>query len=151
MSSRIDLDDLDREIIKLLMLNSRMSYRKIAERLGVSPATVLVRLRKLRKKGVIRGFTVDIDPEKLGFSVQAYMLIKTDPKKTRNVLIRLSKMDNIVELCEVTGDYHLLLKVWAEDQKALANIIDQVRLVDGVVDTNTMLVLRSVKRVTMLV
>lgn len=151
MGSRVGLDDLDREILRMLVLNSRMSYRRIAVRLGVSPATVLVRLRKLRKKGIIKGFTVDLDPEKLGFNVQAYMFVKTDPKKTRSVLLRLSRMNNIVEMYEVTGDYHLLLKIWAEDQKALANIIDQVRLIDGVTNTSTILVLRSIKKMPLLI
>lgn len=146
MSYKAELDDLDKEIIRMLAINSRMSYRKIAEKLGVSPATIIVRLRKLRKKGIIKSFTIDLDPEKLGYSVQAYMLVKTDPKKTRNVLIKLSRIDNIVEISEVTGDYHLLLKIWAEDQRALAKVIDRIRIIDGVVDTNTMLVLKCIRK-----
>ncbi len=145
MSSRTDLDDLDLEIIRILLVNSRTSYRKIAEKIGVSPATVLIRLRKLRRKGIIRGFTIDLDPNKLGYNVQAYILVKTEPKKTRNVWSRIASLKNVVEAYEVTGEYNILAKVWVEDYKSLANTIDLVRGIDGVVDTNTIIVLRPIK------
>ncbi len=137
-----DLDDLDLEILRLLQVNARLSYRKIAERLGVSPATVLVRLRKLRRKGIVKGFTVEIDPYKLGYQSLAYMLIRVDPRKIRKVIARLLKEPYIVEIYEVTGDYHLLIKLWARNPSDLANIIDRIRLVDGVRDTNTLYVLK---------
>lgn len=142
MSVFSDLDDLDLEILRLLQINARLSYRKIAERLGVSPATILVRLRRLKKKGIIKGFTVEIDPYKLGYQSIAYMLIKIDPRKLRRVISRLMKEPYIVEIYEITGDYHLLIKLWARDPANLANIIDRIRLIDGVNDTNTLYVLK---------
>lgn len=142
MSVFSDLDDLDLEILRLLQINARLSYRKIAERLGVSPATILVRLRRLKKKGIIKGFTVEIDPYKLGYQSIAYMLIKIDPRKLRRVISHLMKEPYIVEIYEITGDYHLLIKLWARDPANLANIIDRIRLIDGVNDTNTLYVLK---------
>jgi len=137
-----ELDDLDLEILRLLQINARLSYRKIAERLGVSPATILVRLRRLKKKGIVKGFTVEIDPYKLGYQSLAYMLLKVDPRKLRKVISRFMKEPYIVEIYEITGDYHLLIKLWARDPGDLANIIDRIRLIDGVNDTNTLYVLK---------
>ncbi len=137
-----ELDDLDIEILRLLQVNARLSYRRIAEKLGVSPATVLVRLRKLKRKGVVKGFTVEIDPYKLGYQVLAFMLVRTDPKKLRRVVVRLMKEPYIVGVYEVTGDYHILLKLWARGPEDLAGIIDRIRVIDGVVDTNTLYVLK---------
>ena len=145
MSIYGELDELDIGILRLLQSNARLSYRGIASRLGVSPATVLVRLKKLRRKGVLKGFTIVLDPYKLGYNSLAFILVKTDPRRTKYVAARLLREPFITEIHEVTGDYHLLVKVWAKDNVDLANIIDRIRLVDGVVDTNTLYVLRIVK------
>ncbi|MCD6488368.1 MAG: Lrp/AsnC family transcriptional regulator [Desulfurococcales archaeon] len=145
MNHAIELDDLDRELIRILELNSRMSYRKIAERLRVSPATVLVRLRKLRRKGIIKGFTVDLDPTKLGYTAQAIMLIKTEPKKMKLVANKLASLPNAVEIYEVTGEYHVLVKIWAEDQNSLAKLIDLISGIEGIRDFNIVYILKVVK------
>ncbi len=145
MSVYGELDELDLGILRLLQSNARLSYRSIASRLNVSPATVLVRLRKLKRKGVIKGFTVVLDPYKLGYQSLAYILVKTDPRRTRYVAARLLREPYIVEVYEVTGDYHLLIKTWAHSPSDLANVIDRIRVLEGVVDTNTLYILRIVK------
>ncbi len=140
-----DIDDLDIEILRLLQSNARLSYRSIASRLNVSPATILVRLRKLKKKGIIKGFTVEVDPYKLGFQSLAFILVKADPRKIKQVIARLIREPAIVEVYEVTGEYHVIVKAWAHDPSDLASVIDRIRLIDGVIDTNTIYVLRIAK------
>ncbi len=141
----LDIDDIDKEIIKMLQENARSSFRKIAKKLNVSEATIFVRVRKLLKKGVIKGFTAIVSPELLGKNLTAFILINVDPKKLQQVLEALSKIDDVYEIYDVTGSYYIIAKVRTEDQKKLAKIIDEVGMIDGIISTETAVVLRSIK------
>lgn len=144
----LEIDETDREILRMLQENARTSFRKISKKLNVSEATVFVRVRKLLKKGVIKGFTAIVSPEKLGKNITAFILINADPKKLRNVLKTLSEIDDVYEIYDVTGSYYIIAKVRTENQKKLAEIIDEVGMIDGVISTETAVVLRSIKEET---
>jgi len=144
----LSIDDVDKEILRMLQDNARTSFRKIAKKLNVSEATVFVRVKKLLKRGVIKGFTAIISPEMLGKNLTAFILINADPKKLQNVLEALSGIDDVYEVYDVTGSYYIIAKVRTEDQKKLAKIIDEVGMIDGIISTETAVVLRSVKEET---
>lgn len=146
MSSEID--DVDKEIIRKLQSDARISFRKIAENLNVSEATIFIRVKKLLKKGIIKGFTAIVSPEMLGKNITAFILIIADPKKLQKVLEAISKMDDVYEVYDVTGPYYAIVKVKTEDQNRLAKIIDEIGMIDGVISTETALVLRSIKEET---
>ncbi|MEM1530531.1 MAG: Lrp/AsnC family transcriptional regulator [Candidatus Bathyarchaeia archaeon] len=139
------MDEVDREILRMLQEDARISFRKIAERLNMSEATVFVRVKKLLKKGIIKGFTTIVSPEALGKRMTAFVLISADPKKLQKVLETLSRMKDVYEVYDVTGTYYAIAKVRAEDQTQLARIIDEIGMIDGVTSTETALVLRSIK------
>ncbi|MEM1508117.1 MAG: Lrp/AsnC family transcriptional regulator [Candidatus Bathyarchaeia archaeon] len=139
------IDDVDREIIRMLQEDARVSFRKIAEKLNVSEATIFTRVKKLLKKNVIKGFTAIVSPEKVGKNITAFVLINADPKKLHNVLEALSRMNDVYEVYDVTGSYYALAKIRTEDQNKLAKIIDDIGMIDGVISTETALVLRSIK------
>lgn len=140
-----EIDDIDKEIIRMLQDDARISLRKIAERLNVSETTIFIRIKKLLEKNVIKRFTAIVSPEALGKKITAFILINADPKKTHKVLDTLSKMDDVYEVYDVTGSYYAIVKVRTEDQNKLAKIIDEIGLIDGVISTETALVLRSIK------
>jgi Lrp/AsnC family transcriptional regulator for asnA, asnC and gidA len=146
MSSEID--DVDREILRMLQDDARISFKKIAEKLNVSEATIFVRVKKLLKRKIIKRFTAIISPETLGKNITAFVLINADPKKLQKVLETLSKIDDVYEVYDVTGSYYAIVKVRTEDQNKLAKVIDEIGLIDGVVSTETALVLRSIKEET---
>ncbi|MEM2375627.1 MAG: Lrp/AsnC family transcriptional regulator [Candidatus Bathyarchaeia archaeon] len=141
----MSIDEVDREILRMLQEDARISFRKIAERLNMSEATVFVRVKKLLKKGIIKGFTTIVSPEALGKRMTAFVLISADPKKLQKVLETLSRMKDVYEVYDVTGTYYAIAKVRAEDQTQLARIIDEIGMIDGVTSTETALVLRSIK------
>lgn len=144
----LEIDDIDREILRMLQDDARISFRKIAERLNLSEATVFVRVRKLHKRGIIKSFTTIVSPEALGKKITAFVLINADPKKLQGVLETLSRMDNVYEVYDVTGSYYAIVKIRAEDQNRLAKIIDEIGMIDGVTSTETALVLRNIKEET---
>jgi DNA-binding Lrp family transcriptional regulator len=140
-----EVDDLDLQLIRHLLEDGRTPFAQLAKQLNISEATVHARVAKLEEYGVIRGFTVIVDPEKLGYSLTALVLIKTDPKRTHHVFSRLTEMQEVIELYDVTGDYYGVAKVLVRDHHELGRFLDKIGLLDGVTSTNTLVVLRKVK------
>lgn len=143
-----NVDDVDRTILKILQDDARIAFRKIAQKVGVSEATVFIRVKKLLERGVIRRFTALISPELLGKGLTAFVLINANPKRLQTVLNTLAGMDDVYEVYDVTGTYYAIAKIRTEDRERLAKIIDQIGLVEGIMSTETSVVLRSIKEET---
>ncbi len=143
-----EIDDVDRTILEMLQDDSRTALRKIAEKLGVSEATIFTRVKKLQEKGIIKRFTALVSPELVGKGLTAFMLMNADPKRLQLVLETLSKMDDVYEVYDVTGTYYALAKIRVENRERLAKIIDEIGMIEGVQSTETALVLRNIKEET---
>ncbi|MEN2974093.1 MAG: Lrp/AsnC family transcriptional regulator [Candidatus Caldarchaeales archaeon] len=138
-------DEKDLEILKILQENGRASYSEIARKLGLSEAAVYTRIQKLIKQGIIKGFQAILDSEKIGLNLTAIIAIKAQPTKYENVLKELSQMSEISEIYDVTGDYYCLIKLKVSNRESLAKFLDRVGTMDGVVATDTRIVLRTIK------
>lgn len=75
-SRRYELDDVDRGLLRMLTANSRRTNNSLAEELGIAPSTCLARMNALRESGVIRKFTLDLDPEVLGHALEALIFVR---------------------------------------------------------------------------
>lgn len=125
MKKVVKIDKIDRKIIELLKRDGRMSYRKIAEEIGRTEVTVRRRVRKLIKEGVIRRFTVVIDPVKIGKSVQAFISVPIDVKETSKLVEKLRDMEEVSEAYFLAGRTILLLKINVEDLGALSRFLEE--------------------------
>ncbi len=143
-----ELDSIDKEILETLQDDARTALRKIAEKTGVSEATIFARVKKLQEKGVIKRFTALASPELLGKSLTAFVLINTNPKSLSNVLASLQRMEDIYEAYDITGPFYAIAKIRASNREELAKMIDQIGLIDGVTSTETAIVLRCIKEET---
>lgn len=143
-----ELDELDKLIIKRLQENARTPFSKIAREAGVSEAAVFLRVKKLQKMGVIKAFRAIISPSQVGKSLSAFILVKADPKKYQNVLDVIRNLDEVTEAYDVTGPYYLIIRVDVVDKNALAKVIDKIGAVDGVISTETAIILSEVKENT---
>lgn len=139
------LDHVDKKILELLQENAKMPYSQIASQVGISEATVHLRIKKLVNAGVIKRFQAIVDPEKIGKKVTAIIAVVATPQKYAQVLQELEKIEDIYEIYDVTGEYSTILKVRVKSKEDLAKLIDQVGSIDGVESTKTMYVLRAVK------
>ena len=142
------LDNIDRVILETLQDDARTALRKIAEKTGVSEATIFARVKKLQEKGVIKRFTALVSPELLGKSLTAFVLINTNPKSLQTVLVSLQGMNDVYEAYDITGSFYAIAKIRACNREELAKIIDQIGLIDGVTSTETAIVLRCIKEET---
>lgn len=141
------MDQIDRHIIKKLVNDARMSFRKIAEELGLSPDTVINRYQRLQEKGVIRGSTVVIDPKKIGYHSMAAFLVDASPSHilgneaspidSSPILSELISMPNIILATKTVGDHDLLAIGVARNFEHLMRIVQDIAEIPGVKDIQT--------------
>ncbi len=141
----IELDEINRVILEELQKDARVSFKKIAKKAGVSEAAIFLRVRKLQEEGIISGFTAIVSPEKVGKSLTAFVLIRGEPQKLPEILAALSKIDGICELHDVTGNYYAIAKIRTGNREELTKILDAIGSIQGIISTETAIVLKSVK------
>ena len=139
------MDEIDSDIIRSLVKNSRITLSQMSKDINVPDATISNRLKKL-EKDVIKQYTLLLDPLKLGLTVTAIIIIQTESEKPENVEIELSRLEDVSEVYSVSGEYDILIKVWAHDLEELNKIVNnKIRAVDGVEDLTEMIVMERVK------
>ncbi|RLG81565.1 MAG: transcriptional regulator, partial [Thermoprotei archaeon] len=90
-----ELDELDIKILEKLMNNSRYKYTQLARELEVSEATIRARIKSLIERGYIEGFTIVVDPSKLGYGVMARIGIDADVNKIQSLIEDLKELDEV--------------------------------------------------------
>jgi DNA-binding Lrp family transcriptional regulator len=134
-------DELDRRLVALLQADARASAADLARRLGVARTTVLARLTRLQREGVIVGFTVRLAAAEGGRGVEAYVGITTSPKSGRDVTLRLAALPELRQLCSVSGEFDYLALLRADSPARLDALLDEIGAIDGVTKTTTAVVL----------
>jgi Lrp/AsnC family transcriptional regulator, regulator for asnA, asnC and gidA len=139
------MDEIDSEIIRALVRNSRMTLSQMSKEIKVPDATISNRLKKLEET-LIKQYTLVLDPDKLGLNVTAIIIIQTESEKHEKVELELSKLEEVSEVYSVSGEYDILIKVWAHSIEELNKIVNsKIRSVDGVEDLTEMIVMERVK------
>lgn len=144
----VELDKINKTILEELQKDARISFRKIAKKAGVSEAAIFLRVRKLQEEGIILGFTTLVSPEKTGKGLAAFILIRGEPQKLPEILNALSKIDGICELHDVTGNYYAIAKIRTGSREELTIILDAIGSIQGIISTETAIVLKSLKEDT---
>jgi Lrp/AsnC family transcriptional regulator for asnA, asnC and gidA len=102
-------DDLDLQIINLLQEDCRLSFSKIASKLGISAGTVFNHVKNLEKKGVLKSYAAIVDLAKLGYSLTAITLIQVEGGHLKDVENEIVKAANILAAYETIGDYTIVV------------------------------------------
>jgi Lrp/AsnC family transcriptional regulator, regulator for asnA, asnC and gidA len=139
------LDELDRSIVVALQENGRMPLSEIARRTGVAPATVHERLAKLRRGGVVLGFSVRLDPHSLGYTVTALIHLRTElADRVERTVSDLRAIPEVEEVHVVSGEYDLVVKMRARDTNHLQELlVSKVHRVAGFIRSATEICLTS--------
>jgi len=138
------LDKLDLKIIRLLLENGRASSRELSRRLGVSVGTVEARRKRLEDMGVIRGYTVDIDLEKLGYVFPVVIDVKVKGGFLKEVEERLASLDDVSAVYDITGEYDITVYAWFRSREDLDRFIKDLQRFEYVDRTHTKLILNIV-------
>lgn len=134
-------DDIDEKILQALKENARMTFVDIGRSVGLSEGAVRNRIQALMDSGVIRRFTIEVATS---VGVRALTMISVDPSTpTSAVSEAVGRMNVIEKIYEITGEYDIAAVVSSPDIAAVNRCIEEIRAVEGVVRTNTMIVLRT--------
>lgn len=148
------MDNYDKNILRYLQQDGRMSNLQLAEQIHLSPPQTLRRVRTLEEKKVIRGYVAQVRAEAVGLGVMAFVSLSLDREQFRNVREverNLMAFPDIIECHTISGDFDYILKVVAPDLKSLSQFLtDSLMQVPGVASLRSMICMEEIKPVSSL-
>lgn len=139
----IKLDLLDSALLRELASDPRAPILDLAARLKVARNTVQARMKRLETSGAVRGYPPHVNLQALGFAVHAFVGIETDQNRMDDIIDALRAFPHVLEVHATTGHADLLVRVAAQTQQELLDIIKRMHAIDGVRQTETMLALAT--------
>ena len=143
----LNIVDVDKKILLQLLRDGRQTYMNIANNIKVTRQTVAKKIELYFKQGVIRKITPQLDPEKLGLSIQAYILVREDPQsnfRSQNDE-EFSDIPQVAKFNRVFGNYSSILEVIVKDKDELTNIVKKIHTMPGIRETETFIVYSTIK------
>jgi len=131
------MDETDHQLISLLRQDARLTVAALASRLGVSRGTVTNRIRRLEDDSVIVGYTVRLRPDVPQSKITAWMSIAVEGNQTRAVIASLLGEPGVATLHDTNGRWDLLAELRADNLQALAKVLERIRLLKGISNTET--------------
>lgn len=141
------IDKKDKKILIELLKDGRESFADLARACKMTRQSIFSRIKSLRRKGIIKNFTVNLDQQKLGLNIRAYILISADPlgkfrEKATKVLMQLPQISQIHILF---GRFDFLVEVLVKDMNELSQLLSKVHELEMINKTETMIVYENIK------
>ena len=139
------IDNLDKKILNIIMKNARIASKDVAVECGVSRAAIHQRIQRLIEMKVITGSGYTVNPQTLGYNTCTYIGVSLEKGSMyREVVQELEKIPEVVECHFTTGPYSMLIKVYAQDNQHLMELLnDQIQHISGVTETETLISLEQ--------
>jgi Lrp/AsnC family transcriptional regulator for asnA, asnC and gidA len=141
----IELDELDKNILKALQKDARLSYAELGRHLDVAETTVRFRVNRLVDSGVITRFAALLDPIKVGLKVSGAILLKIDPAHIEDACKQLIAFSETQYLLQSTGEYDVVSMVLARDMEHLNDLVRRAKMIAGVKDARVSVATRWLK------
>ena len=139
------MDETDVKILKQVLSDARLSYRKIAEEIGVSPPTVLTRIQRLESNHIIKSYSALLDHEKLGYDLTAIIELTAVKGKITEVEKHISRFPNVCAVYDITGLTDMIIVAKFRNRKDLSDFVKKDLSLPFVDRTNSHIVLVTVK------
>jgi len=141
----IKIEEVDRKILNVLNRDARMSFRRIAKELKISPTTLYNKVKKLEKSGVLKGYIPLIDTESVGYDLTAIISLRVRQEKDVEVQKAIAKFPQVGAVYEVTGDWDLILVCYFKGRDDLTNFLKKELPLSNIDRAITHLVLNVIK------
>jgi len=142
----VEMDEINKKIIDMLIKDSRRPYREIAEELGVTESTVRKRVKKLVEDKVIERFTLALNPEKSGRSVIAYVTAYPQNQREREVEELVKELPEVVEAYSMSGKCGVNMKVEVKDLQSLNRFLEKLQNEPAITALESCIALKELKR-----
>lgn len=139
------MDEIDRKIIEVLCDDARTSLRKISEKIGVSLGSVSNRVKRLEENGIIRGYTVLLNAEEIGWELTVVIGMRIQKGRLIEIQEKIAKDNRVYAVYDVTGDFDSMIIAKASNREDLDDLSKNVLSIEGVERSVTHLVLNTVK------
>ncbi|WP_310557207.1 Lrp/AsnC ligand binding domain-containing protein [Flavobacterium sp.] len=142
---KIEIDGIDKEILRFLMEDARKPILQIANKIGISGAAIHQRLRKLEDAKVISGSRLIVNTRVLGYRTMAFVGVYLDKASSNSEAVKeLKKIPEVLECHYTTGNWSILIKIICRDNEHLMNLLNQkIQPIDGVSRTETFISLEQ--------
>jgi DNA-binding Lrp family transcriptional regulator len=137
------MDATDQQLLSLLRKDARTSVATLATKLGVSRGTVTNRVTKLEDAGIIVGYTVRLRPDSQPSEIKAWMSVAVEGNETRSVIASLLGEPGVATLHDTNGRWDLLAELRAANLAELSQVLERIRLVRGISNTETSIHLQT--------
>jgi Lrp/AsnC family leucine-responsive transcriptional regulator len=140
------LDEIDRKILGILEVDGRISFRDLGLVVNLSSNATAERVERMRQRGVITGFSARISTDALGLPLHAFVDLKLQPGTSMEAFEEaLSSIELVREAMSLTGAFDVRIRVACKDTPHLGQIIEQLRAVPGIQETNSSMICRPLK------
>ena len=141
----LTIDNTDKQILTMLMLNGETPYAEIARKIFVSTGTVHVRMKKMKDAGLVSGTHLAINPEALGFDITAFIGIFLEKSSMYHIIVQqLKSIPEVTECYYTTGNYSIFMKILCKDTSHLKNVLnDKIQGIEGINRTETFISLEE--------
>lgn len=139
------MDEVDQKIIRVLRRDARTPFTTIGKELGISDATIHFRVKKMRKAGIIRKYTVVVNENVYESRVSCYMLIKAKHGKINDISRKLVGIERVNLVHEVHGSNDIVIKVGATDLEGLRNAVMKIQENPDIVTSEYLTILKTWK------
>ena len=140
------IDTIDLKILNILQIDGRISNAELARQLDMAPSGILERVKKLEKKGIITGYEVRLDGNRLGLTITAFIhVLSSDTVGSTEVGRQLAAIPEIREVHWIAGNYNYLVKARLGSTGELTDLLKKMGTISGLKDTRTTLVLETIK------
>jgi DNA-binding Lrp family transcriptional regulator len=145
----MNIDDKDKKLVNALLENARLSYRQLAKKANVSVATVMNRIKRLEKEGVIKSYSALLNYENLGYDIDVIISIKVAKGKLFHVENKIATNPNVLAVFDVTGDFDSAVIAKFKNRRSLDAFLKRIQTYDFVERTHTILILNTIKNTQM--
>lgn len=141
----MEIDNTDLKILSILMDNAKKPYTDVAKKVYVSGGTVHVRMRKMEEMGIVKGTTLLLDYNKLGYDILAFMGIFLQSNSLYDKVIEeLGNISEIVTIHYTTGNYSIFVELRCRDTNHLKDVLhDKIQIINGIERTDTFISLEE--------
>jgi DNA-binding Lrp family transcriptional regulator len=139
------IDDLDLRILSVLREDCRLSFNKIAKKLGISVGTAFNRIKNLERARILKGYTAIVDSAKLGYSLTAIIMVQAEGTFITDIENEIAEIANVVAVYDITGDYDATVIAKFKDRAGLNSFIKKLLIIPHIKRTVTNVALNIIK------
>ena len=145
MDKDLEIDNIDKKILAILMEDASIPYTDIAKKVHVSGGTVHVRMKKLTDLGIVKGTQLKVEYSKLGYDITAFLGVYLEKSSFYDDAVKgLQEIPEIVDIHYTTGNYSMFVKIVCRDTQQLREVLhDKIQKVPGIQRTETFISLQE--------